>query len=52
VSLGYGDIDWMQLLSVLEEVEYRGWLTIERETGERRPDEMAAAVAFLRRFVG
>src|SRR6185437_954455 len=34
VPLGHGDIDWMKFLGVLEEVEYRGWLTIERETGQ------------------
>jgi sugar phosphate isomerase/epimerase len=33
-------------------VGYRGWLTIERETGETRAADVAAAVAFLRRFVG
>jgi sugar phosphate isomerase/epimerase len=52
VPLGHGDIDWIRFLSVLEEIEYRGWLTIERETGDRRPDEMAAGVEFLRRFIG
>jgi L-ribulose-5-phosphate 3-epimerase len=50
--LGHGDIDWMQYLSVLEEVEYRGWLTIRRETGENRLGDIAAGVEFLRRLVG
>jgi len=52
VPLGHGDIDWMQLLGVLEEVEYRGWLTIERETGDSRLADVTAAVSFLRRFIG
>src|SRR4051794_31332154 len=52
VPLGHGDIDWMQLLAVLEEVEYRGWLTIERETGDDRVADVTAAVGFLRRFLG
>ena len=51
VPLGHGDIDWMQLLAVLEEVEYRGWLTIERETGDDRLADVANAVSFLRRFI-
>ena len=34
VPLGHGDIDWMRFLSVLEEVGYHGWLTIERESGD------------------
>jgi sugar phosphate isomerase/epimerase len=51
VPLGDGDIDWLRLLGVLEEIAFRGWLTIERETGVPSPGEMAAAVGFLRRFV-
>jgi sugar phosphate isomerase/epimerase len=50
VPLGHGDIEWMQFLSVLEEVEYRGWLTIERESGDNRPADIANGVAFLRRL--
>jgi sugar phosphate isomerase/epimerase len=50
VTLGAGDIDWMQFLGVLEEVEYRGWLVVKRESGGG-PQEMAAAVGFLRRFL-
>lgn len=52
VPLGHGDIDWMKFLAVLEEVEYRGWLTIERETGENRLADVAAGVSFLRRLIG
>jgi sugar phosphate isomerase/epimerase len=51
VPLGAGDIDWMRFLSVLEEIEYRGWLVAERESGGGGPQEMAAAVGFLRRFI-
>jgi sugar phosphate isomerase/epimerase len=51
VVLGAGDIDWMQFLGVLEEIEYRGWLVAERESGGGGPQEMAAAVGFLRRFI-
>ncbi|HVS39289.1 MAG TPA: sugar phosphate isomerase/epimerase family protein [Gemmataceae bacterium] len=42
VPLGHGDVEWMQFLGVLEEVEYRGWMTVVRE----------ADVAFLRRLIG
>jgi sugar phosphate isomerase/epimerase len=52
VPLGHGDIDWMKYLATLEEVEYRGWLTIERETGENRLADVAAGVSFLRRLIG
>jgi sugar phosphate isomerase/epimerase len=52
VPLGHGDVDWMQFLSILEEVGYHGWLTIVRESGTNRVAEVAAAVGFLRRLVG
>jgi sugar phosphate isomerase/epimerase len=52
VPLGHGDIDWLELLGALEEVEYRGYLTVEREGGDNRLADVAAGVAFLRRFVG
>jgi sugar phosphate isomerase/epimerase len=51
VPLGRGDLDWMTLLGILEEIEYRGWLIVERETGENRLADVAEGVAFLRRFV-
>ncbi len=51
VPLGHGDIDWMLFLSVLEEVEYHGWLTVERESGDNRLADVAAGVAFLRRLI-
>jgi sugar phosphate isomerase/epimerase len=44
IPLGHGDIDWLALLSAFEEIEYRRWLLIKRET------EVAAAVGFLRRL--
>ncbi|HLN29086.1 MAG TPA: sugar phosphate isomerase/epimerase family protein [Gemmataceae bacterium] len=52
VALGNGDIDWMRLLSVLEEIDYRGWLTVERELGDDRRADVANGVGFLRRFIG
>jgi sugar phosphate isomerase/epimerase len=51
VPLGHGDIDWLRYLAALEEAEYRGWLTVEREAGDDRRADVAAGVAFLRRLV-
>jgi sugar phosphate isomerase/epimerase len=50
--LGHGDIDWMAFLGMLEEIEYRGWLTIERESGDNRLADVTEGVGFLRRLVG
>jgi L-ribulose-5-phosphate 3-epimerase len=52
VPLGHGDIDWMQFLAVLEEVEYGGYLVVERESGDNRVADVAVGVGFLRRLVG
>jgi sugar phosphate isomerase/epimerase len=52
VALGHGDIDWLQLSGAFEEVEYRGWLNVERESGDDRVGDVARGVAFLRRLVG
>jgi len=50
VALGHGDIDWLALLGLLEEIEYKGWLTLVRDTGQTRLADIAAGVGFLRRF--
>ncbi len=52
VPLGHGDLEWLGYLGVLEEIEYRGWLTVERESGDNRLADLAGGVAFLRRLVG
>ena len=49
MPLGHGDIDWLLLLSVFEEIEYRGWLVVERQQGQNSAQDVAAGVAFLRR---
>src|SRR5438105_2054826 len=51
VPLGHGDIDWMEYLGLLEEIEYRGWLSVRRDTGNNRLRDIAAGVQFLRRFL-
>jgi sugar phosphate isomerase/epimerase len=51
VPVGHGDVEWLEFLGVLEEVEYRGWLVIEQETGDDRLADVAGSVAFLRRFL-
>jgi L-ribulose-5-phosphate 3-epimerase len=52
LPLRRGDIDWKRYMSVLKEVGYRGWLTVECETGDSRLSDVAEGVAFLRRLVG
>ncbi len=51
VPLGHGDIDWIRLVSVFAEIEYRGWQVVERESGDRRVVDVAEGVKFLRRLL-
>jgi sugar phosphate isomerase/epimerase len=52
VPLGHGDIDWLLFLGTLEEIDYRGWLVVEREGGANPLHDVAAGVKFLRRLIG
>ena len=52
VPVGHGDLDWLQLLGIFEEIEYRGWLTVKREEGADKLADVAGGMAFLRRIVG
>jgi L-ribulose-5-phosphate 3-epimerase len=51
VPLGAGDVDWLSFVGSLVSVDYRGWLTIRRETGQDRSKDIERAVAFLRRVL-
>ncbi|OWK46815.1 xylose isomerase [Fimbriiglobus ruber] len=52
VAVGSGDIDWLLYIATLESIEYRGYLTVDREASEHRFADVTAGVRFLRRFVG
>lgn len=51
VPLGHGDIDWLSWREALEQVEYRGWVVVEREEGDTKRADVEAGVAFLRRIM-
>jgi sugar phosphate isomerase/epimerase len=51
MPVGAGDIDWMQLLATFAEVEYRGWIVVERLAGENRLADIASGVNLLRRLL-
>jgi sugar phosphate isomerase/epimerase len=51
-ALGAGDVDWLSYVASLTAVEYRGWLTVEREApAADRLADVERAVAFLRRML-
>jgi sugar phosphate isomerase/epimerase len=47
VPLGRGGVPWDELLARLHEMDYRGWLCVNRTTGEDRPGDAGRAIQFL-----
>ncbi len=50
VRLGAGDVEWLSIVGALTAIEYRGFITIEREQGAGI-EEVEAGIAFLKKFV-
>ena len=50
--LGEGDVDFPGWLKALDDIGYRGFLTIEREVGDNPEADIRRAVDFLRRNTG
>lgn len=51
VAVGAGDIEWMAYVATLESIDFHGYLAVERTAGTNRVADVAAGLAFLRRFV-
>ena len=51
MPLGEGNVDFDNYLKALEEIGYRGFLTIEREVGENPAADIAKAVDFLNKKI-
>ena len=51
VPLGTGSVDFPAYLKALEEIGYRGFLTIEREVGENPEGDIQTAFDFLRKTI-
>jgi len=48
VPLGEGSVPWESYLNALEDIGYKGFLTIEREVGDDPERDIRAAVEFLK----
>jgi len=51
VPLGTGSVDFPNYLKALEEIGYRGFLTIEREVGENPAKDIRTAIDFLKNII-
>lgn len=49
--LGQGSVDWMELVALLHEADYRGWMVLDRTSGENRARDLASGLAYLRQFM-
>ncbi len=52
VPLGRGSVDFPSLLAVLQQQNYRGYYTIERDNSQNPIAEVSAAVSYLRQSLG
>ncbi len=48
VPLGEGQVPWEKYLAALEDIGYKGFLTIEREVGDTPENDIRKAVEFLK----
>lgn len=51
VPLGEGSVDFPKYLAALEEIGYKGFLTIEREVGDNPEKDIKSAVNFLQEIM-
>ena len=52
VPLGQGSVDFHNYIKALDEVGYKGFLTIEREVGDDPAKDIRDAVGFLKNLTG
>ena len=48
VAVGRGEVEWISLLPFLDEIDYSGWVTVNRTQGDDRAGDAARAVQYLR----
>lgn len=52
LPLGTGDVDFKNYLKALDDIGYKGYLTIEREVGDDPAKDIKTAVDFLNKNIG
>jgi len=49
-EVGRGQVDWIELIALLHEADYHGWLTAIRNQGQQPGLDVARALKFLQQF--
>ena len=52
VPLGEGSVNWDAYLAALDDIGFHGFLTIEREVGDKPEEDIRKAVTFLKSKIG
>jgi sugar phosphate isomerase/epimerase len=47
VPVGRGEVEWAEMLALLEEAAYKGWLVVDRTQGDDKPGDTARAIRYL-----
>lgn len=47
-TLGRGEVDWEELLALLDEADFRGWMTAERTAGDDLVGDTLRAIQYIR----
>jgi sugar phosphate isomerase/epimerase len=50
-AVGRGNVDWVELLALLGEMDYRGWLTSIRTQGIDRARDVSQGIKFVRQLL-
>lgn len=50
-AIGQGNVDWVEVLALLGEMDYRGWLTSIRTEGSDPGYDMARGIKFIRQIL-
>ena len=51
VPIGRGEVDWVELLPLLHEAEFRGWVTVNRSQGTDRAGDVTRGLQYLGRVL-
>lgn len=49
--IGEGDVNWVEYIDALKQIGYDGFLTVEREAGDKPEEDIISGVAFVKKYL-